>query len=203
MAKMSYSTVANHNKPKRLCTIGFGVPATSSPHHFRVNVPSTRKDFVEIWEHLGMKAESEQNSVILRCNLKLSYWKKIKNDVQVSFNQRLRERKLKVSSWKIGNNLVDRLLGKELCVLAWTIENLNIENTPLALSSWIGLLPEERWWLFGKAVRTTEEDYKRGYGWRSALQYALTSHTNICLPSSSKSPCVVSQDQFSFSLENH
>lgn len=201
MAKTSNFAAARVTKSKRQSTIGFGVPTTSSPHHFQVNVPSARKDTVEIWEHLGMKAVSEEQSVILRCSLQLPYWKKVKHEVQISFNQRLREHKLNVSSWKTGNNLVDRLLGKELCVLAWTIENLNIENTPLALNSWIGLLPEERWWLYGKAVRTTDEDYKKGFGWRAALKYALTSHTNIQLPSSTKRPCFATQDQFSLSLE--
>lgn len=183
-------------------TIGFGVPTTSNPHHFQVNVPSTRREMVEISEHLGMKAVTDANSVILRCRLKLPYWKRVKRELQVSFNKRLREHKLKTSEWKTGSNSVDRLLGKELCVLAWTIENLNIENIPLALNSWIGLRPEERWWLFGMACRGSEDDYKRGYGWRAALKFALTSELITDLPSKPVPKCISSAlNQFSFPLE--
>lgn len=203
MKKISRSTSSNSTaKAKRTTTIGFGVPTTSNPHHFQVNVPSTRKDSVEIWEHLGMNALAEEHSNILRCSLKLPYWKKVKHDVQVSFNQRLREHKLKVSSWNTGSNLVDRLLGKELCVLAWTIENINIENIPLALNSWIGLLPEERWWLFGKAVGGSEEDFKNGYGWRAALKIALTNQVTTFRPSNPSTKCKANQNQYSFSLES-
>lgn len=186
----------------RTSTIGFGVPTTSNPHHFQVHVPSTRKEMVEISEHLGMKSVTEENSVILRCRLKLPYWKKVKRELQVSFNKRLREHKLRASEWKTGSNSVDRLLGKELCVLAWTIENLNIEHIPLALNSWIGLRPEERWWLFGMAARASEDDFKRGYGWRVALKYALTSEPNNDLPSKPVPKCRNSTlNQFSFPLE--
>lgn len=183
-------------------TIGFGVPTTSNPHHFQVNVPSTRKEMVEIWEHLGMKSVTEDNSVILRCRLKLPYWKKVKREVQVSFNKRLRQHKLEASKWKIGNNSVDRLLGKELCVLAWTIENLNAEYIPLALNSWIGLRPEERWWLFGMAIRASEDDHKRGYGWRAALKFALTSQSTHSPPHTSASKGNrTTENQFSLSVE--
>ena len=182
-------------------TIGFGVPTTLNPHHFQVNVPSTRKEMVEISEHLGMKCVTEENSVILRCRLKLPHWKKVKLALQMSFNERLTEHKLKTSKWKTGSNSVDRLLGKELCVLAWTIENLNIENIPLALNSWIGLRPEERWWLFGMALRGSADDYKRGYGWRAALKYALASQSTYNQGLKAEPP-YISSDQHTFSLAN-
>ena len=178
---LTSATVQPINRNK-ISTIGFGVPATSNPHHFEVNVPSTRKDTVDIWEHLGMKTIAGEDSTLLRCKLRLSYWKKVKREVQASFNKRLKDHKLKTSSWKTGHNLVDRLLGKELCVLAWTIEDLSDENIPLALNSWIGLRPEERWWLFGMVVRASEEDYQKGYGWRAALKIALTSEPKINQP---------------------
>ena len=36
--------------------------------------------------------------------------------------ERLKARKLATSRWKTGANRLDRLLGKELCVLAWAAE---------------------------------------------------------------------------------
>ena len=48
-----------------------------------------------------------------------SVWSGIAEAARHDFNERLRQRKIATSRWKTGPNLVDRLLGKELCVLAW------------------------------------------------------------------------------------
>jgi len=69
---------------------------------------------------------------------------------------------------------VDRLLGKELCVLAWAAETANEEQLPVICSKWAALRPEERWWLFAMTVAEAglPEDTHRG--WRRALFYALS-----------------------------
>ncbi len=54
--------------------------------------------------------------------------------------------------WHTGTNLVDRLLGKELCVLAWAAETANADQIPVICSKWAALRPEERWWLFSMTV---------------------------------------------------
>ena len=41
------------------------------------------------------------------------------------FNDRLKAAKVTTGRWHTGTNLVDRLLGKELCVLAWAAEPAN------------------------------------------------------------------------------
>ena len=71
--------------------------------------------------------------------------------------------------WHTGTNLVDRLLGKELCVLAWAAETANDEQIPVICSKWAALRPEERWWLFSMTVAEAglPEDTQRG--WRRAL----------------------------------
>jgi uncharacterized protein DUF3780 len=69
---------------------------------------------------------------------------------------------------------VDRLLGKELCVLAWAAETATEEQLPVICSKWAALRAEERWWLFAMTVAEAglPEDTQRG--WRRALFLALS-----------------------------
>jgi hypothetical protein len=43
----------------------------------------------------------------------------------------------------VGDNLVDRLLGKELCVLAWDIEGMDMDNIAIAVRNWLALRGNE------------------------------------------------------------
>lgn len=154
-------------------TLGFGVPATSDPHHFKVIIPKTNNGKVQINEYLGLQAQSEEFSVIARVLLDRSRWTAINAEVQRAFNARLKSYGLNTSSWLVGENMVDRLLGKELCVLAWAIEGMEIDNIPLAVRNWLALRPEERWWLFGMTAKSTGGVEDRDVGWRIALRHAL------------------------------
>ncbi|MCS0218241.1 anti-phage-associated DUF3780 domain-containing protein [Vibrio alginolyticus] len=163
---------AKQNAPK-YSTLGFGVPASSDPHHFKVIIPKANSGKVEISEHLGMQAQSEELSVIDRVVLDRPSWSAIRAEVQRAFNARLKSYDLKPSSWKVGENVVDRLLGKELCVLAWAIEGMDVENISVAVRNWLALRPEERWWLFGMTAMSTGHKDDRDVGWRIALRHAL------------------------------
>ncbi|EOB2784914.1 anti-phage-associated DUF3780 domain-containing protein [Vibrio vulnificus] len=163
---------AKQNAPK-YSTLGFGVPASSDPHHFKVIIPKANSGKVEISEHLGMQAQSEELSVIERVVLDRPCWSAIRAEVQRAFNARLKSYDLKPSSWKVGENVVDRLLGKELCVLAWAVEGMDIENISVAVRNWLALRPEERWWLFGMTAMSTGHKDDRDVGWRVALRHAL------------------------------
>ena len=143
--------------PTNLPTLGFGVPATTDPHHFVVHIPKDVRGVVRISESLGMQAQDHAAGVLDRVILERSRWTAIRSEIQRAFNTRLKEHKLKISAWKVGDNLVDRLLGKELCVLAWAIKGVKHENIPIALRNWLALRPEERWWLFGMAAMSTGE----------------------------------------------
>lgn len=159
---------------KKHPTVGFGVPGDSSdPHHFIVDVPQGTKGAVKIVESLGMEAASPEKSVIERVVLERSRWTAIRSEVQRAFNLRLKEHDLSTSAWKTGENQVDRLLGKELCVLAWAVEKMDMEKIPVAVRNWLALRPEERWWLFGMTAMSTggvNDGYK---GWRLALLHAF------------------------------
>lgn len=154
-------------------TLGFGVPASSDPHHFKVIIPKANSGKIEIREHLGLQAQSEELSVIDRVILDRPCWSAIRAEVQRAFNARLKSYGLKTSSWQVGENVVDRLLGKELCVLAWAVEGMDIDNIPVAIRNWLALQPEERWWLFGMTAMSTGGIEDRDVGWRIALRHAL------------------------------
>ncbi len=154
-------------------TFGFGVPATSDPHHFRVVIPRGNQAPVLITEHLGMGSETIRDRVIDRVLLDRTRWTAIRSEVQRAFNARLKEHDLATGSWKVGETMVDRLLGKELCVLAWAVEKLEPEKIRLAVRNWLALRPEERWWLFGMTALSTGGVQDADSGWRMALRYAL------------------------------
>ena len=154
-------------------TLGFGVPATSDPHHFVVEIPRNNTGTVSIVENLGLQSHDHTQSLIARVILERPRWTAIRSEVQRAFNVRLKERNLKTSAWKVGTNPVDRLLGKELCVLAWAIEGMEFDHIPIALRNWLALRPEERWWLFGMTAVTSGGVNDGGKGWRLALRHAL------------------------------
>ena len=136
-------------------------------------IPRANGAKVQISEYLGLQAQSDEFAVVDRLVLERPRWTAIRGEVQRSFNARLKEHELKTSTWKVGENRVDRLLGKELCVLAWAVEAMVPENIPLAVRNWLALRPEERWWLFGMAAMSTGGLADGNKGWRLALRHAL------------------------------
>jgi hypothetical protein len=125
-------------------TRGFGVPATSDPHHFVVRIPRGNSAAVLISEHLGMSAGAAPEQILDRVLLGRLRWSAIRAEVQRAFNARLKGHNLATGTWKVGDTPVDRLLGKELCVLAWAVERLEPEKVRIAVRNWLALRPEER-----------------------------------------------------------
>jgi hypothetical protein len=161
------------SRPHTTHTLGFGVPASSDPHHFKIVIPPGNTGRVQISEYLGLQTLSDDMAVLDRVLLDRTRWAAIRAEVQRAFNSRLAEHELKPSAWKVGENAVDRLLGKELCVLAWAVEQMESEKIPVAVRNWLALRPEERWWLFGMTAISTGGVTDAGRGWRIALQHAL------------------------------
>ena len=161
-------------------TIGFGCPNTTDPHHFVVEIPASRSGVVLIAEHYGVKAGlNGLPEVAERCHLARSVWSQIAEDVKRGFNERLRAKKMTTSRWTIGTNKIERLLGKELLVLAWAVEGAQPETVPNAVCNWIGLRPEERWWLYTVTAAATGRLEDAEIGWRKALRFALTENPLI------------------------
>jgi hypothetical protein len=156
-------------------TIDFGASEKFGAHLFRVEVPASRIAPVVIVEDYGYRGQEagiprEEERVILQRLV----WSAIADIARREFNDRLKAAKILTGRWHTGTNLVDRLLGKELCVLAWAAETANSAQFPIICSKWAALRPEERWWLFSMTVAEAglPDDTQRG--WRRALFSALS-----------------------------
>jgi hypothetical protein len=114
--------------------------------------------------------------VVERAEVSRARWTAIAEPLRRAFNERLKEKGLSTSRWVVGPNKVERLLGKELCVLVWAIEKAHESMIPVAITNWSGLRPEERWWLFTMTAAATGGIDDGEIGWRKALRYALTEN---------------------------
>ncbi len=167
-------------------TEGFGFCPEESTHHFVVFIPPSNRTEVLISEHYGYDAEIGRAAASLgsgaddgkaRVLLARSKWNAIADDLRVEINRRLKKQGLKTSAWKTGNNPISRLLGKELVLLAWAIEDADPALIPNAIKNWLGLQPEERWWLYTMTNAATGHAlHGRGKGWRKAVRFALTEN---------------------------
>ena len=153
----------------------FGAPADFGAHVIRVEIPASKTESVYIIEDYGYRGleggipRDEDRAILTR-----PVWSGIAEIARREFNDRLKAVKITTGRWHSGTNLVDRLLGKELCVLAWAAEPANDDQLPVVCSKWAALRPEERWWLFSMTVAEAglPEDSQRG--WRRALFFALS-----------------------------
>ena len=66
----------------------------------------------------------------LRCRLDRDRWLKIVEALEEEFNRRLRAARMKPTRFKAGDNPVARLLGKELVLLAWAVEDAEPSLVP-------------------------------------------------------------------------
>jgi hypothetical protein len=153
---------------------GFGHSREREPHHFVVSIGRSGAD-VQIYEVFREDEEGPQlDAANLRCVLTWDRWVRINEFVAEEFNRRLCEQRIKTGRWKTGVNPVSRLLGKELVLLVWAIEEAEPDQVASAIANWQGLAPEERWWLYTMTAAQTGHALRgRGRGWRHALQFAL------------------------------
>ena len=137
-------------------TIGFGHAPEHEQHHFVVAIPRAQMAEVMIYEVFERDLVGpELIAANLRCKLDRNRWLKIVDALEEEFNQRLRIARMKATQFKAGDNPVARLLGKELLLLAWAIEDADPSLIPNAIQNWRGLVPEERWWLYTMTAAQT------------------------------------------------
>lgn len=158
-----------------VATVDFGAPEKFGAHVFRVEIPAARTEPVLIVEDYGYRGHEagiprDEERVVLPRRV----WSGISDIARREFNDRLKAAKVLTGRWHSGTNLVERLLGKELCVLAWAAETASDDLLRVIGSKWAALRPEERWWLFSMTVAEAglPEDTQRG--WRRALFHALS-----------------------------
>ena len=174
---------------KRHTSIGFGFNPSESQHHFLVIIPKSKTTKVLIYERFDWDEEIYDSTELfaqlqtempkidarfdrLKVEMPTIKWKLIQEALQKEFNQRLRKLGYKVERFKLGENIVQRLLGKEMVLLAWAIEDSDPSVIPDAIKNWLGLKPEERWWLYTMTNASTGEATAK-YGWRKAIRFAL------------------------------
>jgi hypothetical protein len=126
-------------------------------HHVEVTIPEGRGGEVLFEEDWGV-APAGGPDRLLRCALPRSRWNAVANLAKEVLNERLKEQELPSSRWVTGINRVERLLGKEVVVLAWAVEAAEDEDVSAIASAWAALRPEERWWLFGRVASIAGSD---------------------------------------------
>ena len=78
----------------------------------------------------------------------------------------------KAPSLKTGTNRLSPLVGRELALLLWALQEEGApEQIEAILHGWRELAREERWWLYAKAAAHGQQT---GAGWRRALFHALS-----------------------------
>jgi len=172
--------------PEKAKYTGFGFSPDESQHHFLVIIPAGNQRDVVISEHFTFDPETghvppapgigEQDQK-LKVVLSRAKWNALADEVRVELNRRLKKQGMPMGRWKTGPNPVQRLLGKELVLLAWAVEDADPGLVPAAIKNWLGLAPEERWWLFTMTNAATGHAlHGRGKGWRKAVRFALTEN---------------------------
>ena len=158
----------------------FGFKKDAMQHHFQVFIPKSKEGLVIITEHfenpaylLSYNEDPPEQKVVL----KRWQWDKVAESLRYEFNLKLKQQKEKSCSWKYGLNQIPRLLGKELVLLAWAIEDADSLSIDRAINNWLGFSPEERWWLFTTTNATSKHDsFNKHSGWRKAIQIAFTEN---------------------------
>jgi hypothetical protein len=112
---------------------------------------------------------------ILRCEASRDVWDVAAPEARAEFNRRLRIEAKPAGRWAADDTAVQRLFGKELLVLLWAIEQSDVsaEEIAVGIRNWLGLKPEERWWLYTMTAAATGLAHQVGMGWRDALRRAL------------------------------
>jgi hypothetical protein len=174
-------------KSKRV--LGFGFMPERSEHCFVVTLPASRAKSAEVLisEHFEWHETLDKSGVQVSLNdedaqvkviLRQDAWEEIAEETKAEFNRRLRALGIKTGKWpKAGQVPVERSLGKELVLLAWAIEECDPVLISTAVRNWLGLVPEERWWLYTMTNASTGHAINgRGKGWRKAVRFALTEN---------------------------
>ena len=157
----------------KVVTHGFGVPNDTMPHQFLVRIPKSRNDPVEVWEDFGAAAAGTAVEKICRGLVPRDVWGRVSDGVKSHLNRRLREKDFKASRFSIGDNRVERILGREVCVLAWAIEDVDADEAAVALTRWSSHRPEELWWLFLQIDNDGGDWDSPRTGWRIAVRHAM------------------------------
>lgn len=153
----------------------------TTSHHFCIEIPAAAAGEVVITENFVARdpdlPPAEGDGIKPRVIMPKERWNYISAAARIEFNERAKKSGIGKVTWKTGPNTVPRTFGKEIVLLAWAIEGAPEDRIADAIQNWLGLSPEERWWLYTQANAATGHAVKgRGKGWRKAIQIALTEN---------------------------
>jgi hypothetical protein len=174
-------------------SVGLGFLPEEARHGFLIDVPSGKGagDTICITEHRGddlntlgarTVAAPSPNDPGLRVVIDRARWLMLAPAFWEEANRRLRANGLPAAKFQKNYAKpvpVHASLGKELCILCWSVEEASPDDIPNALRNWEALAPEERWWLYTMTVATTGQAMQKGIGWRKALRAALADNPFI------------------------
>lgn len=151
--------------------IDFGAPAASGSHRFRLDIPQASRAAVSLYEDFGFAGDERcPEGAQLRAQVKRACWSAVSALVMHEFNERLLARKQASGRWRTGGVWLERMLGRELCVLLWALEHASSGTEALHMANaWQGFRPEERLWLFGRTARSAPLAVHQRSSWRRAL----------------------------------
>lgn len=153
------------SKVKSKKSIGFGFIPQESTHHFLIKILDN-----EIIVHESFLYNENEHNYIAKTCIDTWKWDMIKDALQNEFNNRLKKDNYNKGKWQ-KETIIEKLMGKEMLLLVWAIEsNVTKEDIERAIINWIGLSPEERWYLFTMTNANSGKVYDRK-GWRKALKY--------------------------------
>jgi len=174
---------------KKQNIIDFGFNPDVTEHYFLVSMPASRSKTasVTISEHFELQKMEKGKELYTSLNnenaqikvlLDRFRWDEIADETKAEFNRRLRTQGTKTANWKKkGQIFVEKTLGKELVLLAWAIEHCDPVLISTGIRNWLGLVPEERWWLYTMTNASTGHALNdRNKGWRKAIRFALTEN---------------------------
>jgi len=179
-------------KRKSHLTYGFGFDPAQSPHHFLVDVRNDAGDVTIsecfVWGD-SQDGDSQGGDIDVpapsaKATLDAYRWARIAPVVSEAFNARLRLAGMRTASFSAHPPLAPHL-GKELTLLAWAVEDADPTLLPAMIANWVGLAPEERWWLYTTINATSgHPEHGRDRGWRKAIKIAFAENPTSGAPPS-------------------
>ena len=174
-------SVKSNGTKKTTKSLGFGFVPAETHIHFLVDIPRGENAKVSIYERSKWDDGTQRIDPrfdVVKVQLSKQKWEQIQPVLAKEFNDRLRVKKFTLGKWAATKTPVHRLLGKEMMILAWAVADCDPSVIGTALKNWVGLRPEERWWLYTMTNASTG-GVDDTTGWRKALRYALTENPII------------------------
>jgi hypothetical protein len=147
----------------KIKNLGIGVGENIS-HCFILDIT---KDKIQISESFDLNVTKS-----IEASLNAIQWDYIKESVLYRIGKFITDNNYKKNRIITGENYINILLGKELTMLFWGIENTNDKNEiEIALRNWKGFEDSERWYFYTMTNANLNADKNRG--WRGAIKKIL------------------------------